>query len=152
MSAVLGVGPITVPAYLDRPQLVVRMSENEVALTESDRWAEPLPDNLLRSIETNLAALLPAASFVTYPWYASAAPRYAISVQLRKFEANAAGAVELEATWEIVADAEVVERRSTRVDESVQGEGRAAMVAALSRAVGQLSREIAAGIQRAEAR
>ena len=151
-TAVLGLGPITVPSYLDRPQIVVRMSENEVALAEHDRWAEPLGENLARSLEENLSALLPEASFVAYPWYASNAPRYAISVEVRRFEADAAGGVELDATWQITEGDALVGSRSTRARDSATAGDRAAMVAALSRTVGQLSREIAAGIQRIEGR
>lgn len=150
--AVLGLGPITVPSYLDRQQIVVRLSENEVALTEHDRWAEPLGENLTRSLEENLSALLPEASFIAYPWYASDAPRYAISVQVRRFEADSAGGVELDATWRITEEGALVERRSTVARLPAAASDRAAAVAALSRTVGQLSREIAAGIQRAEAR
>ena len=43
---VIGVGPITLPKYLDRPQIVSRASRNQLALGEFDRWAEPLQENV----------------------------------------------------------------------------------------------------------
>ena len=36
------VGPASVPESVDRPQLVLHMSENRVTLLEQARWAEPL--------------------------------------------------------------------------------------------------------------
>ncbi|MDH3269897.1 MAG: PqiC family protein [Gemmatimonadota bacterium] len=152
MPVVLGLGPISLPGYLDRPQIVVRVGENEIALAESDRWAEPLPDNLARALEENLSALLPGASFVSYPWYASAAPDYGIEVQVRRFEADSAGEVVLDATWQITQDGGLIERRATLVGESAVGTDRASTVAALSRALGRLGGEIASGVRRAEAR
>ena len=56
---VIGVGPITVPKYLDRPQIVTRSGRNQLALGEFDRWAEPLQDNVLRVLAENLAFLIP---------------------------------------------------------------------------------------------
>jgi uncharacterized protein len=56
---VIGVGPITLPKYLDRPQIVTRASRNQLALGEFDRWAEPLQDNVLRVLAQNLMLLIP---------------------------------------------------------------------------------------------
>lgn len=36
----VGVGPVTLPPYLDRPQLVTRAGGNRVVLAEFDSWAE----------------------------------------------------------------------------------------------------------------
>ena len=44
----VGVGPVEVPAYLDRPQIVTRLSLNTLRLAEFDKWAEPLKDTVSR--------------------------------------------------------------------------------------------------------
>ena len=44
----LGVGPIEVPRYLDRPQIMTRTGPNEMALAEFDLWAEPLKEGIPR--------------------------------------------------------------------------------------------------------
>ena len=41
-SKTIGVFPVAMPDYLDRPQIVTRVSENEIKLDEFSRWAEPL--------------------------------------------------------------------------------------------------------------
>jgi len=38
----IGIGPIELPEYLDRPQIVTRLSKNELQLAEFDQWVEPL--------------------------------------------------------------------------------------------------------------
>jgi len=150
VPVVLGIGPVTLPGYLDRPQIVVRVSENEIALTESDRWAEPLVQNLARALEEDLQRLMPSSSYVDYPWYASSAPDYGISLDVRRFEADAAGRVVLDATWELTADGDAVESRATVIEESASTPDRAAAVAAQSRALAELSREIASAVRRAQ--
>lgn len=151
LPVVLGIGPISLPGYLDRPQIVVRLSENEIALAESDRWAEPLRDNVARTLEEDLATLLPASSYVEYPWYASAAPDYGVAVEVRRFEVDARGAVVLDATWRITAAGDLIESRATVINELSGGPERTATVAAQSRALAELGREIAAGVRRAQA-
>ena len=59
---VIGVGPITLPKYLDRPQIVTRAGSNQLALAEFDRWAEPLQDNVARVLAENLAPPHPHGS------------------------------------------------------------------------------------------
>src|SRR5262245_66066254 len=56
---VIGVGPIMLPKYLDRPQIVTRASRNQLTLGEFDRWAEPLQDNVTSVLAENLARLIP---------------------------------------------------------------------------------------------
>jgi uncharacterized lipoprotein YmbA len=149
VPVVLGLGPVTIPGYLDRPQIVVRLSENEVALSETDRWAEPLAQHLIRTLEENLSRMLPGSSYVDYPWYESEAPDYALTLDIRRFEADAAGGVVLDATWLIQDRTTRVDGGTSRIDEVVGGLGRADAVAAQSRALARLSEEIAAAVRRA---
>ena len=72
----LGIGPVKLPGYLDREQLVTRVSQNRFQVSENDRWAEPLTENFIRVLMENLTALAPAARLVTYPWRAGERPQY----------------------------------------------------------------------------
>jgi hypothetical protein len=148
----IGLGPVMLPGYLDRPQIVTRISDNEIALAEADRWAEPLADNLVRTLEENLAKLLPGSSYVGYPWYAADAPAYAVALEVRRFEADTSGAVLLDATWRLSRGDALVDGRATRTEDQATGSDRAAAVAAHSRALAELSREIAAAVRRAAGR
>lgn len=150
VPVVVGIGPVTIPGYLDRPQIVVRLSDNEVALSDTDRWAEPLGENVVRTLQEDLAALLPGSSYVAYPWYESAAPDYAVSLDVRRFEVDAGGAVVLEGTWRVMRGGAEVGGRAVRITESANGPDRAASVAAQSRALAELSGDIAGAVRAAE--
>src|SRR5262245_24922482 len=64
----LGVGPVTVPPYLDRPQIVTRASRVKLALADFEQWAGPLPDTIARVLAENLALLIPTDRVVLFPW------------------------------------------------------------------------------------
>jgi len=45
----LGVGPVRLPGYLDRREIVMRATQSRFDLSENDRWAEPLETNFTRA-------------------------------------------------------------------------------------------------------
>ena len=57
-ASTIGVFPVAMPDYLDRPQVVTRVSENEIKLDEFNRWAEPLKENFYTVLVENLSTLL----------------------------------------------------------------------------------------------
>lgn len=148
----LGLGPVTLAPYLDRNQLVTRVGPNEVVLSQIDRWAEPLDQNLTRTLAEDLQVRLGITQVVTHPWYSSAQLDYAVEIDVLRFERDTTGAAELLARWVVVggSDGEVLEARETRINEPAGSRTVAASVAALSRALERLSREIAASIRRLE--
>jgi len=51
----VGIGPLNLPAYLDRPHIVTRATEHRLELSEFNRWVEPLKESMLRVIAVNLS-------------------------------------------------------------------------------------------------
>jgi uncharacterized lipoprotein YmbA len=152
VQASIGLGPIILPAYLDRLQLVTRLSDNQVEVSEVERWAEPLLESVERALQENLAALLPGSTFVRFPWYARDAPDYAVSIEVRRFEGDGVGTVVLDATWTLTRGDQRVGGRTARIEETGGGPTRADQVAVLSRVLAQLSAEIARGVRGAPGR
>jgi uncharacterized lipoprotein YmbA len=145
----VGVGPIELPKYLDRPQIVTRGSQNRLYLGEFDRWAEPLEQNFARVLAENLAALLSTDDVVQYPWKRSARVDYQIIVMVNRFDAAMGGDTVLHARW-TVCDGDgqtVVPPRASRITEPAASADYEAIVQAGSRALEQLSRQIAGAIQ-----
>jgi uncharacterized lipoprotein YmbA len=95
---VVGVGPIDVPEYLNRPQIVTRRGPNELRLAEFHKWAEPLMDGIARVLAANLAATLPV-EVVFFPWRRAAAIDYQIIVQVHRFDTDPEGNATLQARW-----------------------------------------------------
>lgn len=150
LSARLGLGPVTLPGYLDRSELVTRVSENQLAVSDIERWAEPLRDNVLRALSQNLVRLLRPNDYVPYPWYESAAVDYGVAVDLTRFEADSTGSVTLDADWRITSGdpQETLYRGDSLIREAANGAGTDRLVAALSRALTRLCDEIAAEVRR----
>ncbi len=67
-SLVVGLGPITMPGYLQHPMLATRPDATQVRYADFDRWAEPLPTLFGRALGQDLSALL-GARIVPHPWY-----------------------------------------------------------------------------------
>jgi uncharacterized protein len=144
----LGIGPIKFPGYLDRQQLVTRISQNRFAVAENDRWAEPLEENFSRVLSQNLSILLQTDRVVTYPWERNQRPTHQVQVEVLRFEPNAEQMVELWARWSITESTKkTVIVRESYLTHSVKDKSTEASVTALSEAVGRLSEEIAASIR-----
>ncbi|HEY6368874.1 MAG TPA: PqiC family protein [Candidatus Binatia bacterium] len=144
----LGIGPIKFPGYLDRQQLVTRISQNRFAVAENDRWAEPLEENFSRVLSQNLSILLHTDRVVTYPWERSQSPTYQVQVEVLRFEPNAQQMVELWARWSITDNTKkTVSARESFLSRPAKDKSTEASVAALSEVVGSLSQEISASIR-----
>jgi uncharacterized protein len=140
----LGIGPIKMPGYLDRQEIVTRVSPNRMDVSEYDRWAEPLETNFTRVLAQNLAVLLSTDQLVFYPWELNRKLNYQVEVEVLRFEANAAGDVQMSARWVVLDPSKKVPLKS---GDTVLGRQQAAKstdtaVAALSETLADLSREI----------
>jgi hypothetical protein len=132
---------------VDQPQFVVQVAPNRVEVDEYNRWVAPLGDSIARVVAGDLAALLGTPDVATAP-LANFAPDYRVTIDVQRFESIQGEAAILDAVW-VVHKADSGARRSGRTvaRESVQGEGFEALAAAHSRAVAQMSGEIAAAIR-----
>jgi len=143
----LGLGPVTLPAYLSRPEIVTRAEPNRIDLSDHDRWAEPLDKNFSAVLAQNLGTLLSTPKVVTYPWYRPATFDYQVAVEVSCFDTDTAGTATLKARWEIRdPDTGTVIRsgESNISDAKVSGES---VASTLSRALADMSREIADAIR-----
>jgi uncharacterized protein len=144
------VGPVSVPAAVDRPQFVVQAAPNRVDIDEFNRWAAPLSDGIAQAVAGDLVKLLGTPNVATAPM-ANFDPAYRVTIDVQRFESVPGQAAQLEAVWTVhrTAGAETRSGR-TVAREPVQGDGFEALAAAHSRALARLSGDIAAAI-RAEA-
>jgi len=146
---VLGLGPVVIPGYLDRPQLVKRVGANELQLAAVARWGEPLREGIVRVLRQDLMAAGAARGVIVYPWTSSAPMSLAVAVDVLRFESDGRGDAELAARWGLreVPGGRVLLVRESRITERAEDAGTGAAVAALSRALGALAHEIAAAVR-----
>ena len=138
------VGPVSVPAVVDRPQVVVTAGPNQVQIEEFARWASPLQNNIARVVAENLVALLGTPHVTLFPQTLSTDAGYRAVIEVQGFESTPGEAATLDAVWTVrrMKDGKTDTGRTT-VREAVQEKDYDALAAAHSRAVGRLSQDIA---------
>ena len=143
----VGVGPVDLPEYLDRPQIVTRSGQNELNLAEFERWGASLKDNTAEVLAENLAALIPSNKVATYPWKRATQIQYQVAVKITRFDRTEGGDAVLSARWKIL-DADGAERlsRESHYAERPAADSYAATVAAMNRILAQFSRELAGAV------
>lgn len=144
-SVAVGLGPIRLPAYLDRPQIVTRVSPNEVKFAEYHRWAAPLASNLASALEENLSTLLGSDLIALYPWKSTTPIDCRVEIEVSRFDGKPGDSVLLESQWTVFSGdrGRVLGTKTSSLSEPVNAKGYEALVAAQSRALAALGREIA---------
>ena len=152
----VGVGPLQLADYLEGPQLVTRPTPNRLLIEEFHRWGGTLQGNLLTVLAKNLAMLLQSDQVARYPWDEPVDPDYRVRLDVLQFDGMLGRSVDLDTRWEIVGPGRsdrygLKLLRAGRVvhTEPVAGDSYEALVAAQSRAVAALSRELAGQLQEA---
>ena len=125
------------------------ISENEIHLADLNQWGEPLRDNLTNILALNLSRLLPAKGFAFFPFKCPSPVDYQVSVEIVRMDGRLNGDVHLTAQWSILQSKEgnIMVTRKSRFKASKAPTGYDELVAAQSRLVQALSREIAKSIQ-----
>jgi uncharacterized lipoprotein YmbA len=140
----VAVGPVTLPMMVDRPQLVLRVSDNRVDILEMHRWAEPLKSGISRLLAENLSRQLEPARVSVYPQSASDNADYRVLVDIQRFEATPGQGVTVDALWSVRhAGEETLKTGRSVINETATGESYETLVAAYGRAVTAVSRDIA---------
>ncbi|MFZ5765646.1 MAG: PqiC family protein [Thermodesulfobacteriota bacterium] len=145
---VVGIGPIALAQYLDHPAITTRSGNNTLVRSEFDRWGGTLADEISRVLVENMATLLPGERFLVLPWLETAAIDYRMQLHITRFEAERQQAVILSAAW-LLFDREgrmPLASGDIALCEPVRAEGYGEVAAAMSRALAELSRQIAAAI------
>jgi uncharacterized protein len=145
-SPTIGLGPIKLPEYLDRDEMVTRMGPNRLELSDKDRWAEPLDNNFKQVIAQNLTRALGTHSITFYPWYGTTRVDYQVRIDVYRFETDPSANAQLVAHWQLLdGSGKLLYAGDSNLSEQARlGEP---IAAALSRTVDGLARQIASAIQ-----
>lgn len=144
----IGIGPLELPQYLDRPQMVVRSGINSVKVHEFDRWAEPLKEGVSRVITDNLADLLRHEQIAIQPWRSQLQVDYRLGLNLTRFEGTEDGRITLAGTW-VFYDTEnhkIAQRKPFHLSQTAESRRIEALVEGQSELLAKLCEEIADSI------
>jgi uncharacterized lipoprotein YmbA len=158
----LMVGPVSVPLRMDRPQMVVQSSGNEVQIYEYQRWAGSLKGDIARVVSASLARDLGTPNVWSFSESTQTNFDYQILLDVQNIESRLDSGVVVDVLWAIkpISDKNKVSVKNTNsnsdtmlkpqtimgrslVREPTSGPGLDALVAAQSRAFAKVGGEIA---------
>ncbi|TDJ18629.1 MAG: membrane integrity-associated transporter subunit PqiC [Gammaproteobacteria bacterium] len=144
----VGVGPIELPAHLNRSQIVTRTSDYQLDLSESHQWAEPLKDSVSRVIAVNLSNKLKSNRVYVIPRRQKVSLNFQVSIDIARFDGRLGEAATLDARWTLYGKdtREPLLSKVTIVYEKTRDGSYDALVGASSRTLEVLSMEIAEAI------
>jgi len=143
----VAVGPITIPAMVDRPEIVTTVAANEVWPDEFNRWAAPLTDAIGLALAQDLAADLRAPR-VTLAAATAGDPDYRVALEVQRFESVTGSHALQDSVWTVRRTRDGAARSGrTTVREPAAGASYEALAAAHSKALAQLGQDIAQAIR-----
>jgi uncharacterized lipoprotein YmbA len=142
----IGLGQVKFPAYLARPAIVTRVSPNRLDFSSIDRWAEPLEKNFVSVLAQNLVTLL-GAHVTTFPWYRPTNLDYQIALDITRFDTDSKGTARIVGRWEIKDPNTGDLLNSGNLDITEPAQAPENIAATLSRALGDLSTQLADGVR-----
>jgi len=98
---ILGIGEIQVAGYLEKPELITRLTPSRLKLHEEQRWAGSLAGSIQEVLQQNLTTLLPGYTVLNYPWDEPVSDRYRLYVTVDRFDGDANGTVTFAGHWSL---------------------------------------------------
>ena len=145
----IGIGPITLPIYLDRSQIVTRINRNELEMNEFNRWAEPLKENFFRVLAENLSVLLNTVDVTIYPRRMLTPVDYQVGIDVTRYDVASDGKALLIAYWAVLGEGKkILVKKKSILSAKAASMDYKDIVAAQNRALSDLSRSIASEIKK----
>ncbi len=146
----VGLGPVNFPQFLDRPQIVTRDAGNRLAIDEFHRWGGTIQDDFLRVWIENMSGLLGTTSVFAFPNEVRYPLDFRVTADVLAFEGTYDGYAVLRARWIVLNHRtdqvlRVEETHYRRPLAEPKDEG--ALIAAMSEALGDFSRDVAATLK-----
>jgi len=144
-KVIIGIGPVDIPEYQNRPQMVTQDKDGMLKFAQFQRWGEPLDSGLARLILENLTLMLPSAEFQVFPCNFAIPLDYQVIVSVIQLDSQLEKEVSLVTQWTIV-DAKTKKMLLTKrsqIHQAINPHTYSGLAQALSRATTLLSNEIA---------
>ncbi len=151
-AVTLGLGPLRLPEYLNRSQLVTRGGGSELEVDEFNRWAEPLTLALHRVVSTDIDNMMDGVIVIAFPWEAVVRSQvdYRLLGEVVRFDADRSGRVVLDIQWaisDVSGDVAVLIRRSKYETRAARPDDPAIVVSAMNDALAMFSRDVASELE-----
>ncbi len=146
----IGIGPVSIPALLERKQIVTRLPDNSVKIAEFNQWASPLKDNITQVLTNNLTTLQAGDLIRAYPWSAYGAVDYRIIIDIIRFDTRPEQSVNLEANWAIMNEKNhtLISNGRSKIERPLDDPSYPATVKALNKILGEFSKELSQALEK----
>jgi uncharacterized lipoprotein YmbA len=137
---------VKLPAYLDRPQIVTRASDNEIHINQFDRWGMPLGQTVTDVLGGTITKQLTNAYMDVIAATSSRTPGYLVQADIVRLDGPLGGPLELIAQWQVTRGGEepvVLAQRLSRYERESADRSMEAYVEAIRSLVAQMGEEIA---------
>ena len=153
-NRIIAVQTARLPEYLNQKGIVTRTQDNELDVAANSQWAGALDDNVTKVIVADLSKLFGTTRIVAYPVSAALPVDRVVQVDISRFEAESDGNVQLSAQWIIFGDGgrSYVQVNGGSYTASTGNGDYRSIAAAMSQALGDLSRDIATSLVRVSSR
>ncbi|HKD42874.1 MAG TPA: PqiC family protein [Myxococcaceae bacterium] len=150
-DATLAIGPVEIPSYIDRQQIVTRTGANELVVAEFDRWAGSLESEISGSLVATLRDRLESQQIAVAPWRSAilsgVGTTYRAAVSVSRFDGVPGQTVVLQGRWELIAQSggkeESLGVREATVTEKIDDASYDALVAAMQRVLVRFGQQMA---------
>ncbi|MFT4571794.1 MAG: putative lipoprotein YmbA [Hyphomicrobiaceae bacterium] len=144
-APVVGIGPIQLPAYLDRPQIVTRRNDHELVISELHRWAEPLQSHVTATLAEDVQALRTDLRAIPYPWPTGTVVDRQVLVRITEMETGSDHRGTLSCQWELRdrRSGDLLRTGRAKIERESEGRDHSGRVATLSAALNELAQGIA---------
>ena len=140
----IGIGPLTLPALLDRKGIVTRAENNSVQIAEFDQWAAPLQNNVIAVLSKNVATLQPNAIVRAYPWSVYGNVDYRVIIDITRFDTQLGKSANLEASWAIMEEKNhtIISNGQTKLQQPLNDASYNSAAQGLSKLLSELSQQL----------
>jgi len=148
----IGIGPLTLPAMLDRKGIVTRAENNSVQIAEFDQWAAPLQNNVIAVLSKNVATLQPNAIVRAYPWSVYGNVDYRVIIDITRFDMQLGKSANLEASWAIMEEKNhtIISNGQTKLQQPLNDASYNSAAQGLSKLLSELSQQLSLALVQAQ--
>ncbi|TAH47490.1 MAG: membrane integrity-associated transporter subunit PqiC [Betaproteobacteria bacterium] len=140
----LVVGPVSIPAEVDRQQMVRIVDGVRLEVASQHRWAGPLKIEIGRRVAGEIARLRGLPRVVAWPQNTYSEPELSLPIDIQRLDTIGFDSVRIEAVWSLRRERRELAGGRVVIEERIDDPSHAGVAVAHVRAVDALAREVAA--------
>ena len=139
---------VTVPAVVDRPEMVMNTTQNGISILDHERWGAPFSDQVSQTLARDIEARRKDIFIGDRRFDQASVPPVTMKVDIVRMTVRRGGQAGIEAHWRIVdSSAGVDQLGSGYFEASAAGDGYEAVAQAYSRTLSDLADRLVQGVR-----